>query len=303
MDSTSSVKFFNRGPSAAVRLVFFSLLSLLLLFIDARHQYLESVRSVLSAVIFPVQRLTTLPSVVWHETSAFLTTQSRLTRDNEQLRAQHAVDAAQAARLQGLLGENKQLRSMLGMRERVDLPMQTAEVLYSERDPSRHKVFVNLGTQAKVQPGQAVLDDSGVVGQVTRVLPLLSEVTLITDKDHEVPVQVVRNQLNVILFGSGNPNDLDLRYAPVTADIQEGDVLVTSGIDGTYPAGLPVARIVHVERDPVYPFARVQCVPVTGVNNHRYLFILSSLEKLPPRPEAPAAPAPAKTKKSSKVAP
>lgn len=299
MDHTSSVKFFNRGPSPIVRLVFFSLLSLLLLFVDARHQYLESTRSILSTLIYPLQKLTALPSVLWNEADDFFTTRNRLAHDNEELRAQHATDAAQVLQLQSLQAENAQLRSMLEMRARLNLPMQLAEVLYAERDPSRQKLLLNLG-QSKVAAGQAVLDNSGVVGQVTRVLPLLSEVTLITDKDHEVPVQVLRNGLRVILFGSGNPNELDLRYAPVTADLQEGDMLVTSGIDGTYPPGLPVAKISRIERDPAYPFARVQTVPVTGVNNHHWLFVLSSLDNLPPRPESTPETAGGKGKKPGK---
>jgi rod shape-determining protein MreC len=300
MDHTSSVKFFNRGPSPIVRLVFFSLLSLLLLFVDSRHQYLESTRSLLSTLIYPLQKLTALPPLLWHETDEFFTTHNRLIHDNEDLRAQHASDAAQALQLQSLQAENVHLRAMLDMREQLKQPMQLAEVLYAERDPSRQKLLLNLG-QSKLAPGQAVLDEMGVVGQVTRVLPLLSEVTLITDKDHEVPVQVLRNGLRVILFGSGNPNELDLRYAPVTADLQEGDMLVTSGIDGTYPPGLPVAKITRIERDPAYPFARVQSAPVTGVNNHHWLFVLSSLEKLPPRPED-AAEATTKGKKPGKAA-
>jgi rod shape-determining protein MreC len=303
MDHTGSVKFFNRGPSSVARLVFFSLLSLLLLFIDARHQYLDSVRSILSTLIYPLQRLTTVPPMLWHEADDFFTTQTRLSRDNEQLRTQHNVDAAQALQLQGLQAENAHLRSLLEMRKNLDLPMQLAEVLYAERDPSRHKLLVNLGTQAKVEPGQAVLDSSGIVGQITRVHPLLSEVTLITDKDHEVPVQVIRNGLRSILFGSGNANELELRYTPVTADIQEGDVLETSGIDGTYPPRLPVAIVSHIERDPAYPFARVLCIPAAGVNNQHWLFILSSLGKLPARPETPAAAAVGKIKKAGKASP
>jgi rod shape-determining protein MreC len=299
MDNTSSVKFFNRGPSPIVRLVFFSLLSLLLLFIDARHQYLESTRSILSTLIYPLQKLTSLPPMLWHEADDFFTTRNRLSADNEELRAQHASDAAQALQLQSLQAENTHLRTMLEMRERLNLPMQLAEVLYAERDPSRQKLLLNLG-QSKVAAGQAVLDNTGVVGQVTRVLPLLSEVTLITDKDHEVPVQVLRNGLRVILFGSGNPNELEMRYAPVTADIQDGDVLVTSGIDGTYPPGLPVAKISHIERDPAYSFARVQCAPITGVNNQRWLFVMSSMAKLPPRPEGPADTSAVKPRKSGK---
>lgn len=303
MENTGSVKFFNRGPSPVARLVFFSLLSLLLLFIDARYQYLESTRSLLSTLIYPLQRIAALPPLLWRETDDFFTTQSRLSRDNTQLRSQHDLDAVQLMQLQGLQAENNHLRSLLEIRQRLDLPMKLAEVLYAERDPSRRNLLVNLGSQANVQAGQAVLDDIGVVGQVTRVYPLLSEVTLITDKDHEVPVQVLRTGLRVILFGSGDSNELELRYTPVTADIQEGDLLVTSGIDGSYPPRLPVAKISHVERDPAYPFAHVLCTPIAGVNNQHWLFIMSSPEKLPPRPERTAPVIAKKSKTPAKASP
>ncbi len=283
MDHTSSVKFFNRGPSPVARLVFFTLLSLLLLLVDSRHQYLESTRNALSTVIYPLQRLTALPPILWRGADDFFTSHARLESDNSALRMQHSEDGARLVKLEGLEAENTLLRNMLGMRQRLDLPMKVAEVLYTERDPSRHMVLVNLG-QADAQPGEAVLDSTGLVGQVTRVHPMLSEVTLITDKDREVPVQVVRNGLRMIVFGSGKSNELELRYAPINADLKEGDVLETSGLGGTYPPGLPVARVTHIERDPVYAFAHVQCVPMTGVNNQHWLFILAGLQKLPPRP-------------------
>lgn len=303
MENTGPVKFFNRGPSPVVRLVFFSLLSLLLLFIDARYRYLTSTRSALSTLIYPLQRLAAVPPMLWQKTDEFFTTQTRLVRDNAQLRAQHDADTAQLVQFQGLQAENAYLRSMLGIRQQLGLKMQLAEILYTERDPSRHKLLVNLGAQAGIQAGQAVLDNSGVVGQVTRVDPLLSEITMVTDKDHEVPVQVLRNGLRAILFGTGNANELELRYTPVTADIQEGDVLVTSGIDGTYPPQLPVARVSHIERDPAYPFAQVLCTPATGVNNQHWLFILSSLEKLPPRPESSRKTPAGKTRHPAKESP
>jgi rod shape-determining protein MreC len=129
------------------------------------------------------------------------------------------------------------------------------------------------------------MDDSGIVGQVTRVYPWMSEVTLITDKDHAVPVQVLRNGLRAVVFGSGDTGELALRYMPISSDIQNGDLLVTSGIDGTYPPGLPVAKVIHVERDPAYPFARILCTPIAGVDKRRQLLILSALLKLPKRPE------------------
>lgn len=302
MDHTSSVKFFNQGPSPVVRLVFFALLSILLLVIDSRHQYLESTRNVLSTVIYPLQRLTALPPNLWNNADEFFTSHATLERDNGKLRMQHAKDAAQLVTLQGLQAENALLRKMLDMRKRLDLPMKAAEVLYAERDPSRHTVLVNLG-QDTVRPGEPVLDGIGLVGQVTRVHPMMSEVTLITDKNREVPVQVVRNGLRLILFGSGKANELELRYAPIKADLQEGDVLETSGIGGTYPPGLPVAKISHIVRDPVYAFARVKCVPLTGVNKQHWLFVVTGLRKLPPPPAKDAEHVKGKNRKSARSAP
>lgn len=284
MDHTGTVKFFNRGPSPVVRLVFFSLLSVLLLFVDARHQYLDSVRSALSTLIYPLQRLAVLPAGLWHDADDFFTTRNTLQTENAQLNAQHAQDAVRLQMLQGLQAENAHLRSLLDMRERLRQPMHLAEVIYAERDPAHHELTINLSS-SQVKEGQAVLDETGVVGQVTRVLPMVSEVTLITDKDHEVPVQVLRNGLRLILFGSGESDEMDLRYAPITADIREGDLLVTSGLGGTYPAGLPVAKITLIERDPAFPFAHVECAPVAGVNNSHFLFVLEGAASLPPRPE------------------
>ena len=289
MGHTESVRFFKRGPSPAVRLVFFSLLSLLLLFVDSRYQYLESTRRVIAVLVSPVQRLATLPAELWHEAGEYLSTQNGLARDNRQLRDQHLMDAARLQQLQVLQMENAQLRKLLDVEQRADYLMQLAEVVYVERDVFKRKLFVNKGSQSNVQPGQVVMDDSGIVGQVTRVYPQLSEVTLVTDKDHAVPVQIMRNGLRAIVFGSGDTGDLSLRYMPVSADIQNNDVLVTSGIDGTYPPGIPVARVSHIERDPAYPFARVICTPIAGVNDRHFLLILSGERKLPPRPaeEAP----------------
>lgn len=304
MEHTQAVRFFNRGPSAAVRLVFFALLSLLLLFVDARYQYLESTRSALSILIHPFQRLATLPSAIWQQAGEYLVTQNTLTRDNKQLREQHVVDAGQLQQLQALQAENAHLRSLLDVQQRAAYQTKLAEIIYVERDMFKHKVFVDKGGLADVQAGQVVMDDTGIVGQVTRVYPRLAEVTLITDKDHEVPVQVLRTGLRTILFGSGDPDALSLRYAPLSADIQANDVLVTSGIDGTYPPGVPVARISRVERDPAYPFARIQCVPLGGVGRERHLLIASGQVNLPPKPvDAETAAAAEKARKARRRTP
>ncbi len=284
MDDTRTLRFFNRGPSPVARLVFFCVLSMLLLFVDSRYQYLESTRKVLAVVIYPFQRITSLPGEAWGGVASYFETQGRLQAENAQLRQQHDADAAQIAQLQVILAENTQLRTLMEVKQRVDYPVQMAEIAYVERDIFKRKLLVDKGSQANVQAGQVVMDDNGVVGQVTRTYPWLSEVTLVTDKDHAVPIQILRNGLRAVVFGSGDISEMSLRYMPVSSDIVEGDVLVTSGIDGTYPPNLPVAKVLKIERDPAYPFARITCEPLAGVDRHRTLLIVSGLPKLAERP-------------------
>lgn len=251
---------------------------------DARYRYLESTRKVIAVIIYPFQRLTALPGEAVGSISVYFETQSRLQDENAQLRQQHERDAAQLAQLAAIQAENTQLRTLHELEQRVDFPMQMAEIVYVERDIFKRKLVINKGSVASVSAGQVVVDDSGVVGQVTRVYPWLSEVTLVTDKDHAVPIQFVRNGLRAVVFGSGDIGEMALRYMPVSSDIVEGDVLVTSGIDGTYPPNLPVAKVVRIERDPAYPFARITCAPLAGVDRNRALMIVSGLPKLPERP-------------------
>jgi len=290
IDNTQSFQFFNRGPSPAVRLVFFAVLSLLLLFVDARYRYLESTRSALSVLVSPIQQLATMPGALWQRAGDFFVTQHRLVDENKLLHQQHQHDAAQLSQLQALQQENQQLRNLLALAQRGEFTAQLAEIVYAERDVFKRRVLINKGADANVQIGQVVMDDIGIVGQITRIYPWLSEVTLVTEKDHTVPVQVLRNGLRTIVFGAGDTSQLSLRYMPVSSDIQNGDVLVTSGIDGVYPPGIPVARVEKIERDAAYPFARITCLPLAGVDSHRHLLILSGLPKLPERPvEQPVA--------------
>ena len=292
MDSTQSFRFFNRGPSSLVRLVFFAVFSLLLLFVDARYRYLESTRSALSILVSPIQRLATLPGALWQMAGDFYITQNRqhsLIAENAELHRQQQLDAAQLLQLQTMQAENQQLRDLAALPLRNEFTAQLVEIAYAERDIFKRRVLVSKGENGNVRIGQVVMDDIGIVGQITRVYPWLSEVTLITEKDHAVPAQVLRNGLRAIVFGAGDTSQLSLRYMPVSADVQVDDMLVTSGIDGTYPPGIPVARVVTVERDPAYPFARVTCLPVAGVDTHRHLLVLSEMPKLPERPmEKPA---------------
>ena len=292
LDSTQSFHFFNRGPSPAVRLAFFSVLAVILMFIDVRYRYLESTRSVLSVVISPIQRLAEMPGELWDIASdIYITqrTQHELKAANEALHLQHESDAAQLLQLHALQLENQQFRDLNALPQRSEFDTELVEIVYTERDVFKRRVLVSKGEDAGIKIGQVVMDDAGIIGQVTRVYPSLSEITLVTEKDHAVPAQVLRNGLRAIVFGSGDTSQLSLRYMPVGADVQEGDVLVTSGIDGIYPAGIPVAKVLKIVRDPAYPFARVRCLPLGGVDKHRHLLILTSLPELPARPEAEEA--------------
>lgn len=298
MDSTQTFQVFNRGPSPAARLVFFAVLSVLLMFVDARFRYLESTRSALSVLVSPIQRLATLPFTLMQQAGDFFVTQGSLLEEKKALQFQHAQDAVQLVQQQSLLQENLQLRNLLALQQRNQFTGQFAEIVYAERDVFRRKVLINKGSTANIQAGQVVMDDKGIVGQITRVFPWLSEVTLITEKDHAVPVQVLRNGLRSVAFGAGDTSQLSLRYMAVSTDIQNGDILVTSGIDGIYPPGIPVAKVEKIERDAAYPFARIVCLPVGGVDKYRQLMVLSAVPKLPERPEAEPLPARLKSKKS-----
>lgn len=296
MDSTQTFQVFNRGPSPAARLVFFAMLSLLLMFVDARFRYLESTRSALSVLVSPIQRLATLPNALFEQSKEFLLKQSVLLRENNALHRQHEHDSAQLLQSQSLMQENQQLRNLLALQQRSQFTAQFAEIIYAERDVFKRKLLINKGSAANLQPGQVVMDDRGIIGQITRVYPWLSEVTLITEKDHAVPVQVQRSGLRSVTFGTGNISQLSLRYMPVSTDIVKGDVLVTSGIDGIYPPGIPVARVEKIERDAAYPFAQIVCLPLGGVDKHRHLLVLSAMPKQPERPEAEPAPVVGKTR-------
>jgi rod shape-determining protein MreC len=280
--------FFKRGPAPLVRLFFFASLSLALLVIDARFRYVEGLRSWLAIVAYPMQRLGTAPADIASRVGEYFSTQTRLVAENDALRAKALAYAEDAQRLQALEAEAAHLRRLIGAAERLAAHAQPAEVLYAGRDPYSHKVFIGRGAAQGVLPGSPIADENGLVGQVTRVHPLVSEVTLLTDRDHAVPVQVMRNGLRAVAFGGGASGLLELRFMSAVSDIQNGDRLVTSGIDGTYPAGLPVADVVRIERDAEQAFARALCRPVAGVDRGRYVLVLTSEAALPPRPQDPS---------------
>jgi rod shape-determining protein MreC len=277
--------FFKRGPAPLVRLFFFASLSLALLVLDARFRYADGLRSVLALAAYPLQRAATAPIDFLRTVGDYFSTQAQLFEDNATLRAKNLALSQAAQRYETAEAEAAQLRRLIGAAEKLEVKSTPAEILYAGRDPYSHKIFINLGERQGVKPGSPVADEAGVLGQVTKVHPLLSEVTLITDQDHVVPVQVVRNGLRAIAFGGGPSGMLELRFTAGNAEIQNGDRLVTSGIDGIYPAGLPVATVVRIERDAEHSFARVICRPVAGVDRGRFVLVLSDETARPPRPE------------------
>jgi rod shape-determining protein MreC len=283
--------FFKRGPSLVARFAFFFLLSIVLLIADARFNYLQMVRTGVSVVLYPLQVLSALPGELLERSAEFFVTASTLRTQNEQLQKQALQNAADLQRLEALGRENEHLRQLLGMRERVGRTTVAADILYAPRDPFTRRVVVDRGSQHGVTAGAAVIDHGGVIGQVTRVFPLVSEVTLITDKEQAVPIQVMRSGLRGVTFGIGYDGTLELRFMPVNADIQNGDVLVTSGIDGTYPAGLPVAVVSNIERNAAYAFARITCTPASGVSSFGQVMVVGMASAPPENPLAHETPA------------
>jgi len=275
--------FFLRGPSLFIRLVFFAALSLLLMATDSRLHYLVEIRQGFMALLHPLQKIANAPSNLYSIAQEYLVTQKTLLNRNRQLEQQSLEQSAKLQRFKSLEVENENLRNLLSAAQSIPQPARLAEILHMGRDPFNHKVVVNLGARQNIVAGQAVVDAAGVIGQVTRIYPFSSEVTLITDKELAIPVQIERNGLRAIAFGHGRDTTIDLPYLPANVDIRKGDKLVTSGIDGVYPAGLAVAEVVLIERNPNSPFARIVSKPIAGIENNRQILLISI-----PKTETPA---------------
>ena len=279
---------FKQGASARARVAVFALLSIVMLIVDARMHVLDKVRQAIGAALYPFQAVAMVPRDAVGKAADYFTALTVLQQENQALRKQQIGNAQLLQQERLLAAENVQLRKLLDMQQRVPVPSVVGEILYDARDPFTRKVILNRGSQQGVVAGQPVIDDIGIVGQVTRVFPFSAEVTLLTDKDQAIPVQVVRNGLRSVAYGRGQTGVLDLRFMPANADIQKGDMLVTSGIDGIYPPGLRVATVALVETRSADSFARIVCQPVAGIDRHRQLLILLVAQGGEPRPEPEA---------------
>jgi rod shape-determining protein MreC len=280
---------FKQGASARAKVVFFALIAVALLVVDARMGSLAVVRQVMATILYPLQTVALMPRDAAYQVDDYFSSLSSLTAENRKLKAQQTADARTLQQAQQLLAENAQLRNLLGTSQRLPVKSVMGEILYDTRDAFTRKIVLDRGTQHGVALGQPVIDHIGVVGQVTRVFPFTSEVTLLTDKDQAIPVQVVRSGLRSVAYGRGQSGVLDLRFMPSNADIQKGDTLVTSGIDGIYPPGLAVATVMQVDNKSIDAFARIICQPMAGIDRNRQLLILLAEKNTPPRPPDDAA--------------
>ncbi|MFO7649011.1 rod shape-determining protein MreC [Halomonas sp. 3H] len=265
---------FSHGPLPGYRLLLCVLASAALMFVDTRFTRMEEIRAQLSTVVAPIQWAVSIPSDVLNWGSLALSDQRALLEENRRLREQILTLSHRVQRMASLTAENVRLRELLEAGDQNDVPFITAELLSLDPDPFAHQMVIDRGRRNGAYVGQPVMDASGLVGQVTAVSAYSSRVLLLADASHALPVQVNRNGLRFIVQGGGRYDALNVLHVPDTADIREGDLLVTSGLAGRFPAGYPVARVAEVVHDPGQPFARVTATPVAQLQRSRHFLLL-----------------------------
>ena len=285
--------FFRQGASAFSKLIVFSAAAVFMMVADTRFQILQPARAVLQAVLFPMQWLAQRPGLIAGEAADFIDKVQSADVVHTGLVEKLRQQSARAYQVEQLELENRRLRALLELRPTLAVSGTAAQVLYDAADPYTRKVVIDRGQAHDVKLGAPVIDEKGVLGQVTRVFLLSSEVTLITDREHATPVLNVRTGARGVVHGdtSSHADAMELRFMAANADVEEGDLLTTSGVDGVYPAGIPVARVEKVDRQVNAVFAQIYCVPVALVAGAGHVLVLDMLtDELPPRPEAPASP-------------
>ena len=281
--------FFRQGYSALSKLAFYSALALFLMVADSRLPIVATLRVALATALAPAQRALQVPVELVSGGGDYLRGLSQALQNEDaahRLLAQQAERMAQADRL---LAENAHLRGLLELAPALTVRSQAAEVLYEATDPYSRKVFINVGATQGLVAGAPVINEAGVLGQVTRLYPLSAEVTLLTDKDAAVPIINTRTQQRGAAYGGlDKGRAMELRFVAANADIRVGALLHTTGVDGVYPAGLAVARVTHVERQSEGGFAKVTLAPVAVADGVRHVLVLEPLSV-----QLPAMPAPA----------
>lgn len=262
-------------------------MSVLLMVADVRFGVTQPLRATLSVALYPVQWLAMRPQILAEYSADYFEARDVAQAAEREARQQLLLQAGRSGQVEQLLLENTQLRQMLDLRKRLESKGLVAEVLYDAADPYTRKLIIDKGLTHGVKPSSPVMDEHGILGQVTHVLPLVSEVTLVTDREHSIPVLNTRTGARGVAFGeSGGAPLLELRFMATNADIEVGDMLSTSGVDGVYPPGVLVGKVTKVDRRAETAFARILCEPVGRVQGARHVMVLDPLnDQLPPRPQ------------------
>ena len=292
--------FFRQGPSALTKLAFFSALALLLMVADTRFEFAKPLRAAVSTALLPVQRVLNVPVQLWQVGTDYLRGLNSALASEKDAEQKMTLQAEKAARADRLERENERLRALLELRPALQVRSIPAEVLYEAADPFSRKLFIDRGATHGVVLGAPVLVPEGVLGQVTRVFPLSSQVTLLIDKDAAIPVLNARTQARSAAFGGAGGDAMELRYMAANADVQVGDQLNTSGVDGIYPPALAVARVAAVERRAESGFARILLTPNAPADGVRHVLVLEPVGLQQPPREA-AADTPAAAEKPEKA--
>lgn len=274
-----------------MRLAFFVTLSVALLFADARFGAMELVRQVVGTALYPIQRIAGFPLEVSQAGLDYFTTLTTLQSQNENLIRQQLQDRQQLHQLETLRQENEKLRKLMNVGNTLTVKRSIlSEIVSDARDPFSRKIILGKGLIHGVKEGMPVIDELGLLGQVTRAFPSRAEVSLITDKEQIIPVENLRNGVRSVAYGGSSGGLIELRFMANNSDIDNGDLLVTSGLDGVYPRGIPVARVLKVERNSRYSFASIFCEPIAGVDQHRFVLVLdTSRDATDSKPDLPPA--------------
>jgi rod shape-determining protein MreC len=269
-----------RSASTGVRFILLLILAVTLMVLDHRNQHLVEVRKDLAAMLHPIQLLVSAPANINRQISESLNSRSNLIEENRRLKREALALNARMLRMTALEAENARLRALLDSTKKVGDDSLIAEILSVDLNPFRNMILINRGSNDGAYIGQAVIDADGIIGQIIRDRRVSSEAMLITDVDHAIPVELVRNRLRTIAVGTGELNRLSLPYLPVSADIRDGDVFITSGLGGKFPPGYPVGTVRSVRSVPGLPFLAVDAEPAAALNRIREVLLIT-----PPKPE------------------
>jgi len=267
------------SPALGFRFLLLAALSILLMVIDQRDNHLDTVRKAIGAAVYPLRVIVDAPVSAWLWANETTASRNTLQLENSRLRTERLLTQARLQRYSSLEAENARLREMLEARAAVREQVRVAEILSVSSDPFRHVLIVDKGTNDNVYDGQAVIDADGIIGQIVKAGVLSSQAMLISDPGHDLPVEVNRNGLRTIARGTGEYNRLDLPFLPNNADVEPGDLLVTSGRGSAFPAGYPVAVVESVIRIPQEPFAAVSATPSAALNQVREVMLIWSTQE------------------------